>query len=261
MCCLFHSKLELFEDFDMRLFPILECLASVTAASGSQIIPYAPAIFVRCLRIISSTMQAYVTNDPDELEDAPVKDFAVCGLDVISGLVEGLGVQFEGLLAAAGSGPGSGSAVLLQVLFTCFHDSLPECRQSALSLAGELCKSCPSLFMSQPSVSSSSSASNGGGLLNDLILVCISNLRPEEDTILVCNNASWVIGELAVKLGGAILSPYIGRIVQAHMQLMGNPDAPVHLKQNLAITVGRLGVTNTQQMCEVLPEFFDDFCR
>jgi hypothetical protein len=282
------SKLELFADNDMRLFPVLECLTSVTAVTGHEMVPYAPSLFVRCLRIIMTTMQAYIrtpaqgNNDLDEDEDAPVKDFAICSLDVISGLVEGLGKDFIGLLQAAdNAGSGGGTYVLLQALFICLHDSLPECRQSAFSLAGELCKNCPNIFVTTPStvISSiglaASQQQQQTTLLHDLILQCINNMvlvdsdATANRCLLVCNNACWTVGELAMQVGGNALSPYIGRILQAHIYLLDYTTSSSsenyhasNLQQNLAITIGRLAITNTQQVTEAMnPECFEEFCK
>jgi transportin-1 len=51
------------EDDDMRLFPILECLTSVVAASGLECQPYAHGLYFRCLRIIGNTMTANANAD------------------------------------------------------------------------------------------------------------------------------------------------------------------------------------------------------
>jgi transportin-1 len=51
------------EDDDMRLFPILECLTSVVAASGLECQPYAHGLYFRCLRIIGNTMSANAIAD------------------------------------------------------------------------------------------------------------------------------------------------------------------------------------------------------
>lgn len=51
------------EDDDMRLFPILECLTSVVAASGSESQPFAHKLYFRCLRIIGNTMAANAAAD------------------------------------------------------------------------------------------------------------------------------------------------------------------------------------------------------
>lgn len=47
----------------MRLFPILECLTSVVAASGLECQPYAHGLYFRCLRIIGNTMAANAIAD------------------------------------------------------------------------------------------------------------------------------------------------------------------------------------------------------
>ena len=44
------------------------------------------------------------------------------------------------------------------------------------------------------------------------------------------------------------MTPYIGRLMQAHIQLMQDPDLNLNLKPNLAVTVGRLCLTNTAQV-------------
>ena len=66
------------EDTDMHLFPILECLSSVCPAVGLEMAPYAQELYLRCLKLAGNTMAANAAN----VEDAPVKDFAICGLDV-----------------------------------------------------------------------------------------------------------------------------------------------------------------------------------
>jgi transportin-1 len=47
------------------------------------------------------------------------------------------------------------------------------------------------------------------------------------------------------------------------VQLLHIPEHEIEqvLRQNIAITVGRLGVTNTAQIAEYLPEFFEQLCK
>jgi transportin-1 len=169
-----------------------------------------------------------------------VKDFAICGLDVLSGLCEGLGQHFKSLVQETKS-----EDAVLSLLFMCLRDPLPEVRQSGFSLAGEVCKSAPGVLPENAQ--------------QELLTVAISNL--DVDFPLVSNNASWTIGEIAVMSGGAAMAPYLGRIMTPIIQMLSNRNQlPLNLKQNLAITIGRLGVTNTQQMAEILPEILVDFC-
>ncbi len=125
---------------------------------------------------------------PETVDDAPVKDFAICALDILSGLCEGLGDVFQQLVNSSEANVN----VVLQIVFSCVTDSLPETRQSAFSFVGELCKNVPSLLM--PVV------------VNELLSAALANLSDEYPV--VCNNACWAVGELVVKVR-AVLSPLI----------------------------------------------------
>ena len=123
-------------------------------------------------------------------------------------------------------------------------------RQSAIALLGELCRSSPTLIT--PFVA-------------QLLTVLERNFVPAvqgEDLPppLVANNAVWCLGELAVKVGGDPLAPRIGHIMSALTAMIRSDQTPTTLRQNLAICIGRIGVTNTAQVAGMLPEFFDDFC-
>jgi transportin-1 len=80
---------------------------------------------------------------------------------------------------------------------------------------------------------------------------------------MVCNNASWTIGEIAIKIGGSAMAPYIPHIMLPLIQIFHATDlydVPTTLRENAAITVGRLGVTNTAQLAEMLVEYFEPWC-
>ena len=179
------------------------------------------------------------TGDDDDEgdEDVPVKDFAICALDVISALCEGLEDKFVTLVD-------NSRDMLLQVTFACLQDSLPELRQSAFALTGDICKH--GIVLIAP-------------LTTQLIEMILRNLSPDHP--MVCNNASWTVGELAIKVGGVTMLPYINRLMHTFIQLLHIKDeiSPT-LVENVAITVGRLGFINTPQLAELLPEFLEDWC-
>ena len=76
---------------------------------------------------------------------------------------------------------------LPQLLYQCMRDAQPDVRQSAYALVGDLAKNCIGTL--RP------------GLAQYLPVLC-EQLAPE--FVSVCNNASWAIGEIAVK----VPSPY-----------------------------------------------------
>lgn len=132
-----------YEDTNMYLFPIMECLTSVVAVIGVEFGSYAYRTLARCLQIISSTMSANAAADVGQCSEsvAPPKDFAICALDVISSLAEGFGSPAFGKLIE------SNESNILELLFSCMKDSMDSVRQSAFSLAGDLSKSCTEILL------------------------------------------------------------------------------------------------------------------
>ena len=243
-------------DDDRAIFPLFECLTSVSTALGPGFLPYATPVFQRCLRIIQRTLQqqqqADAANavirarggDEDEMEYVD-SEFIVCALDLLSGLAEGLEGQLDSLL--------SQHPQLLQLLYDCMQDRDPDVRQSSFALLGDLAKvACPHLLPH----------------LHYFLPLCASNLNPAFSS--VCNNASWSIGELAIKAGAAPLAPHIDHLMRNLIVLISPPPAsqssaaaaahkPVQasLLENAAITIGRLGLVCPQQVSARL----SDFCR
>ena len=194
----------------MRMFPLLECLSSVLAVIGLEAQQYVLCIYSRCIRLGMHIFSVYSTvtsgNSGGVLEDSeldlPSKDFAICVLDVLSALCEGLGGLFHTLVSDAssntssstsGSSSSSGVDSLYQLLFAAIRDSLPELRQSGFSLAGEISKHCIALVT--PVVATQ---------LLQAAVTCLDTDYP-----LVCNNAAWMIGELVLQVGGEFIQPYI----------------------------------------------------
>jgi transportin-1 len=198
----------------MRMFPLLECLSSVLSAVGLEAQQYVLGVYTRCLRIagtvISAHQQAAATvaaaaagagqassplqGDADGVgHDLPSKDFAICALDVISALCEGLDDLFATLVR---DGNNTRDA-LFQLMFTALQDSLPELRQSGFSLAGEISKHSIALVTPE--------------LAAQLVQYCVQCLDTEHP--LVCNNAAWAVGELALRVGGDFLQPHIAHLM------------------------------------------------
>jgi transportin-1 len=153
-----------------------------------------------------------------------------------SGLCEGLESNFAVLAE-------SNRDTLLKLMLTCLQDSFPELRQSAFALTGDLSKNCVQ-FISP--------------IAPQLIDIILRNL--DFDYPMVCNNASWTVGELAIKVGGGAMAPYIPRLMHSFIQILHEKDIPTTLTENVAITVGRLGVTNTAHLADHLSEYLEVWC-
>lgn len=116
--------------------------------------------------------------------DPPDKDFMIVALDLLSGLAEGLNGHIESLVA---------NSTIMDLLHICMTDSMPEVRQSSFALLGDLTKAC--FQHVQPHIDKN-------------LPLLGQNLNPEY--ISVCNNATWAIGEISIKLGKYFCLIFVG---------------------------------------------------
>jgi len=79
---------------DRSLCPLLECLTSVTIALGTGFEPFAAQVIERCARIVESSCMALAVAEQG-LGDEPDRDFMVCALDLISGVIEAIHQKAE----------------------------------------------------------------------------------------------------------------------------------------------------------------------
>lgn len=228
------QKWNALKDEDKDLFPLLECLSSVATALQSGFMPYAEPVFKRCISLVEQTLNQNMANSqsPDQF-DAPDKDFMIVALDLLSGLAEGLTTFIESLINGSNT---------LQLLYQCMQDPLAEVRQSSFALLGDLTKAC--FQHVHPCIA-------------DFMPILAQNLNP--DHISVCNNATWAIGEIAVKLGTE-MQPYVPIILNQLVITMNRTNTPKTLLENTAITIGRLGYVCPQDVAPLLQQFVRMWC-
>ncbi|OMO75471.1 Armadillo-like helical [Corchorus olitorius] len=89
------AKWQQLSDADKDLFPLLECFTSIAQALGDGFSQFAQPVFQRCMNIIQKQQLAKV--DPSSAGVQYEKEFIICSLDLLSGLVEGLGSGIETL--------------------------------------------------------------------------------------------------------------------------------------------------------------------
>lgn len=163
------------------LMIFFQCLASVTIAMGPAFLPYAGPVFDRCNNIIHSSLLQYQQYQQNSELDEPDKAFLVVALDLLSGLIQGLGMSLEQLLAA--SNPN-----LLSLLTVCLKHPQAPVRQSAYALVGDLAMGCFALL--RPAMP---------GIMQELI----GQLDPEPkfEFVSASNNAAWSVGEVSLRYG------------------------------------------------------------
>lgn len=232
------SRWQATDDDDRDLFPLLECLSSVTIALGAGFAPFAPPVFSRCIHILHRNLaqiDAYSNGATGEL---PEKDFLITALDLLSGLVQGLGPDVSTLIS-------QNQPPIMQLLLMCFQDPIAEVRQSAYALLGDLVINC--FDEVQP-------------YLQQVMQELITQIDVKSDSVSVTNNAAWSAGEICLQAGPA-LQPYVEVLLQKLISLMQAPKTGTTVLENASITLGRLGSTAPSKVAPHIELFAVRFCQ
>lgn len=70
-------------------------------ATGHGFAPYAQAVFGRCVQIVHHSLLAWEEYHRNPELDEPERPFLIVSLDLLSGLVQGLGGTVEALIATS----------------------------------------------------------------------------------------------------------------------------------------------------------------
>jgi transportin-1 len=233
-------------DQSRELFPLLECLSYVATALGDSFAPFAPPVFTRCIKIIHQNLEEYVAAVNNPILDTPDKDFLVTSLDLLSAIVQALDEKQSAALVS-GSQP-----QLFELLTFCMEDPENDVRQSSYALLGDCAKYVfPQLQPFLPSLLPI--------LIQQLDLDSILDEQIETGFSVV-NNACWSAGEISIQHGKE-MGPYIGKLLQRYLEILGNPEVPKSVLENAAIALGRLGLQNAQVMSPHLASLSEPFLK
>ncbi|MEW5299688.1 MAG: hypothetical protein WDW36_002678 [Sanguina aurantia] len=261
------AKLDALDPNDKDLLPLQDCLNPLCVILGRMLEPYAPLLFNKCIASLTRQLllkqqhqqhaalgaalpHALPNGNPPPSHTQPHppppappeynREFIVSSLDMISALAEGLGSSVEVLV--------SGS-VLVEALVACCSDEEADVRQSAFALVGDLARvSSTHLRAATP----------------QLILAALANLELAsvvQSNMKACNNACWALGELAIKLPPELLQPYAESVAQRAYGVLSYPGRmPSSLKENCAITLGRVAWVCPEKLALHLGHFVGPWC-
>jgi len=168
----------------------------------------------------------------------------VLTLDVISGFVQSLKSSIDPLIA---------QTPLVGLLVGFCSDPIPDVRQSAFSLVGDLSQWCVVRLI--PAFDALAQAA-----LRGFDLVGLSEL-----TLSAFNNACWALGELCIAVNPPeLVEPYAQSIASQVMGIITYPGSmPNSLLENCAITLGRVAsrAPSTTSLSAHLPQFLVPWCR
>ncbi|QLL34422.1 hypothetical protein HG536_0G02840 [Torulaspora globosa] len=223
------SKWSSLPDDDKELWPLLECLSYVATSLGEKFMPMAPDVYNRAYRILCQCVELETRSQHDPTVIVPEKDFVITSLDMIDGLVQGLGPRSQTLLF-----PQEGrDTTLLQVLLRCLQDPVHEVRQSGFALLGDIA------YYYEPRVLSNS--------LPEFLQLIGSEIMHNDDPdgIPALINAIWCLGLIGERMN---LSDYIIHFARILLDLFTNSAQQLDqaVKENLAVTIGRLAITTPE---------------
>ena len=235
--------------FERSLLPLMECLSSSTVVCGLNYRPWSVESFDMAMSTIEACSIIIAHEDDLDDIDEDMTDPIICALDLIDGLVEGLGLNFAALVnASARYGP-----TFLNVLQSMAEHFVPGVRMSAFALLGDLARLAPSLIEAG---------------LPKLLSEVISSIDPTHPAM--CNNAVWAIGEVCVRCGenSGPLTPHATNLVASLIPLLmgnavdidGNTLAIPGIAENAATTMGRLASVNAGFVAPELSRFLLGWC-
>ncbi|TAQ85689.1 hypothetical protein B7494_g5985 [Chlorociboria aeruginascens] len=245
MPALIHRWHKVF-DQSRELFPLLECLSYVATALGESFIPFAPPVFTRCIKIIHQNLEESLAAVNNPILDAPDKDFLVTSLDLISAIVQAVEDEQAAALVSASQ------PQLFDLLSFCMEDAANDVRQSSYALLGDCAKVVfPQLRPFLPVLLPK--------LIHQLDLDSILDSQ-KESGFSVINNACWSSGEISIQYGKE-MAPYVGKLLERLLSILGNPEVPKSVLENAAIALGRLGLNNADVLAPHLSTFSEPFLK
>jgi len=230
-------KFEGLADNDRSIIALFECLSALAQNLGVSMLPIVPRLVQRCVRLIldGAARALMWQQNPNEFEK-PDREVMAGSIDLLSGIVEGLGERVKEVLAQQN---------FLVVLPEALKDTALQVKQSAFALMGDCAKNCIDYLVP---------------FLPDLLPLCAKSLL-ENTSPTVSNNASWAIGEVCVKVGPDFMGPYLEKIVQPLvLVLQRQPPGQQLLVQNVCITLGRLGLVCGHMMGKDFSDFARTWC-
>ena len=227
------------------LLPLMESLASIAVTTGMNFQPFALEAFENAMGMVEA-VQLLLVSSGERLESEEEADPIICALDLLDGLVEGLGESF-GILVASSQ---RFNQHFLSVVHNMTKHEIAGVRMSAFALVGDIAENAPALL--EPG-------------LPQIIHEALHNMDPIQSQ--VCTNAVWATGVICVRCRGnpAILEPHAGTLMQNLIALLvgngGSGGADIQgLPENASACVGRLAQVNPAFVAPELPRFLLGWC-
>ena len=253
-----------------NVFALLECLATLFMSIGKHYIDHSRTVFAKSATIIKRHLDyvaAYEQQQQalakafriphDEILDPPETDFLIVGLDLLSGVTEGLGRAITAFIPDI-------EPNVIDLMLDAANNNTPEVRQSAFALMGDLTKTAYSHVHRR---------------IQDAVPLLVNNVTTtqlySQNHVSVCNNAIWALGEVCVNIHRLLESEqhreevnkavsyiegFSEQIMRKFCQIITISIKQKTLIENTAITIGRLGLLAPARCSVFVPQFIRPWC-
>ncbi|CAL9734689.1 importin subunit beta-2 [Monosporozyma servazzii] len=221
------NKWATLQDNDKELWPLLECLSCVVSSLGEKFLPMAPEVYTRAYRILVHCVEMETKSHDDPTIVVPEKDFTITSIDLIDGLVQGLGPLCQPLLFP------NNDNTLLRIMLECLNDPIHEVRQSTFALLGDIVTFCNTQLLT--------------GTLSQFLKFIGTEIMHNDDFDGIASviNAVWSLGLISERID---LNAYMLDMSRILLDLFTTTMqfVDVNILENIAITIGRMSITHPE---------------
>lgn len=258
----------------------IECFTALFVCMPDQLVHVASDTMKLCLHLVQWYLEqskfavvkhgthcdgrvAELIDTDGEIEDNHTGDVAICALDLMSSMAEGLKGSFPMLLRFTLNNIGDANGkidgnsydfILGKQVLQCLENHSSSIRSSALSLVGELSRYSPPTILPQ-------SSANIFAAIFQALSIEINDSSDDIDTNLqVINNAVWCSGLVAVALGSDGIDTFLPKLLHSLVQLFHSASDEsgqlndALLRTNLCITIGRLVSVSSIAVISIFPD-------
>jgi len=230
-------RMENTADSDPAMLTLFPCLTTCARRLQDGFFSCCSSVVDRCGSIVEQrclASRAWKQNPGIEMK--PEMDIMACALDLLAGIVEGLGSKLQDVLRERN---------FVVILVATVKEDNVAVKQSSFALMGDCAKHCTQQLIP---------------LLPTLIPECATGL------VHMCpgvsNNASWAIGEVCVVVTADVMRPYLEMVVSNLLKQLRQAKVTQRtlLTQNICITLGRLGCVCAADMAGALSQIIEPWC-
>lgn len=240
------TKWSQMEKMDKEAWPLMECLGALSAVCGTQLSPEnSQAMYTKALMIICECLEMDNAHAQNPSIDPCEPDFIVTSLDLIDGMVQGLGETAAALILHQ-TQPSS----LYDVLPFCFNNPIVEVRQSAFAVLGDM-----AMYMYSEIV---------GPHAQQFLTLCATHMRNQSpECHAVLNNSTWALGEIAWRCTRQDIEAHAEEALTTLTNILdtARTNGQSSVVDNAAIALGRLGQCIPDIAAAKLPMFIDNWCN